>query len=276
MKISVIIPTYNRAKHLKRSIESVLDQSYKADEVIIIDDGSTDETKELISHYPVKYFFQTNKGVSNSRNKGIELSSNKWLCFLDSDDIWEKEKLKKQVNFHKENPNILFSHTDEKWIFNDKQIKKKAYQKKHDRSHFLDHIENTFIGASTVMLHKDILDKIGDFKEKQIFDESLVACEDYDLWLRILREHQLGFIDEELIQKIAGHPHQLSFETPLQDKYRIEALLKHLDSAYKKEIIQEIEKRLKILRSGAKKHQNKEVLSYCKKVMDSISTNLKH
>jgi len=257
MKISVIIPTHNRAKLLEKTLQSVLSQTYKADEIIIIDDGSTDATKETIEKYiqnnTIRYLFQKNQGVSSARNHALRVAQNEWICFLDSDDIWEKEKLEKQVEFHLQHPHILFSHTDELWIFNDKIIKQKKHQLKPSGYCFKENIPNTLIGASTVMIHTTVLKDIG------CFDETLLACEDYDLWLRILKKYELGLINQKLITKIAGHENQLSFTTKLMDQYRIKALLKHLDSPYKEQIVQEIIKKCDILIKGAIKHNNKEI-----------------
>jgi glycosyltransferase involved in cell wall biosynthesis len=234
----------------------VVEQSYQVDEIIVVDDGSTDETKKILDPYSLRYIFQENKGVSSARNRGIQEAKNDWLCFLDSDDIWEKEKLKTQVDFHKQNPHILFSFTDEKWLFKNKPIRKKPHQTKQDKLHFLDHISNTYIGASTVMCHRSVFESVG------LFDEDLKACEDYDLWLRILLKYEVGFIDQELIKKVAGHTGQLSFDTPLQDKYRIDALVKHLQSPFKNKIKKEILRRCDLLINGAKKHNNSEILEY--------------
>ncbi len=259
MKISVIIPTYNREKLLKRTIDSILHQTINADEIIIIDDGSTDNTKKVIASYnnkQIKYIYQKNQGVSNARNQGIKIAKNEWLSFLDSDDIWEKHKLEKQIDFHTQNPHILFSHTDELWLFNDKVIKQKKHQLKPSGFCFKENIANTLIGASTVMIHKKVLEDVG------YFDEELIACEDYDLWLRVLAKYELGFIDEKLIKKIAGHQNQLSFSTKMMDRYRIIALLKHKDSKYKDEIIAQIIKKCDILIKGAIKHNNKEIQEY--------------
>jgi len=266
MKISLIIPTYNRQNHLQNAIESVLLQSCKVDEIIVIDDGSTDNTKELVKNYDIRYIFQKNQGVSKARNVGIKLAQNEWICFLDSDDIWEKDKIKKQVEFHKKNPNVLFSNTDELWIFNGKIIKQKKHQQKPQGVCFEQNLSNTLIGASTVMIHKDIFDNIG------LFDESMVACEDYDLWLRILTQYELGLIDEKLIQKKAGHENQLSFTTKLMDIYRIEALLKHTDSFYKNEVIELIQIKCDILIKGAIKHHNRDIENYYTK-LKNLSTN---
>ena len=260
MKITVIIPTYNRESFLSKAIESILNQTVKADEIIIIDDGSTDNTKELIHKYSVKYIYQNNSGVSSARNHGIQLSSNAWICFLDSDDIWEENKLEKQIAFHNKNPHILFSHTDELWIFNNKVIKQKKHQLKSQGFCFQKNIANTIIGASTVIINKKIFDDIG------YFDEELSVCEDYDIWLRILIKYELGLIDEKLIQKKAGHENQLSFATRLIDKYRIKALSKHIDSIYGKEIRETIISKCDILIKGAIKHNNKDIENYYSKL----------
>ena len=256
MKISVIIPTYNREKLLSKTINSVLNQSRSVDEIIVVDDGSTDNTQEVVNNYnndTIKYIYQDNNGVSSARNHGIQLSSNDWLCFLDSDDIWDENKIEKQINFHTQNPHILFSHTDELWMFNNKIIKQKKHQLKPSGFCFEQNIPNTLIGASTMMIHKKVLKDVG------YFDESLLACEDYDLWLRILTKYELGLINEKLITKIAGHENQLSFSTKLMDKYRISALKKHTNTKYQNLINQEIIKKCDILIKGAIKHKNKEI-----------------
>jgi glycosyltransferase involved in cell wall biosynthesis len=266
MKISLIIPTYNRENHIAKAIESVLLQHVPIDEIIIIDDGSTDNTKKVVDKYDVKYVFQKNQGVSKARNVGIKIAKNDWICFLDSDDIWEKDKLEKQIEFHYKNPDILFSHTDELWIFNGKIIKQKKHQQKPKGFCFKENLENTLIGASTVMIHKDIFNDVG------LFDETLIACEDYDLWLRVLLKYELGLIDEKLIQKLAGHENQLSFTTKLMDKYRINSLLKHKDTQYKKEIKELIIRKCDILIKGAIKHKNKDIENYYSK-LKRLSTN---
>jgi glycosyltransferase involved in cell wall biosynthesis len=100
MKISVIIPTYNRAKFINKTLDAVFNQSFKVDEIIVIDDGSTDDTKEALQNFPIKYTYQKNSGVSSARNTGIKEAKNQWICFLDSDDIWDRDKIKEQIEFH--------------------------------------------------------------------------------------------------------------------------------------------------------------------------------
>ncbi len=266
MKISVIIPTFNRANFLIKTIDSVLEQNVEIDEIIIVDDGSNDNTQEICSQYNIKYIYQDNQGVSSARNIGIRQATNDWIAFCDSDDIWHKDKIEKQISFHKNNPNILVSHTDEIWKFNDKIIKKKAHQKKPKGYCFIDNLNSCKIGASTLLLHKSILNNIG------LFDEKLTACEDYDLWLRILEKYELGLVDEELIVKIAGHKGQLSFETSMMDTFRVQSLKKHLHGKYKNEVKNELLKKLKIIVKGAKKHNNSKI----QKIYETELENIKN
>lgn len=254
MKISVVIPTYNRQDFIKKAIQSVQNQTVKIDEIIIIDDGSNDNTKEIIKDLNIKYIYQENSGVSKARNRGIKEAKNSWIAFLDSDDVWNDTKIEKQINFHKQNPHILLSHTDELWIRNDKIINQKKHQQKPSGFCFLDNITSCKIGPSTVMMHKDIFDDIG------LFDEDLKVCEDYDLWIRISNKYEIGLIDEKLMTKYAGHANQLSFTTFAIDTYRIQALEKHLESKYKTNIINELIQKCTLLLKGAKKHNNIELL----------------
>ncbi len=257
VKITVVIPTYNRADFLSKTIESVLNQTTKPDEVIVVDDGSTDNTKQILKNYDIKYIYQANQGVSVARNTGIQYATNDWICFLDSDDIWEQSKLTKQIDFHKNNSDILISYTDELWIYNNKIIKQTSKQQKEANPTFLNSIDLCKIGASTVMVHKTIFDNIG------LFDSKLTACEDYDMWLRILRKYKIGYLDEKLVQKIAGHHGQLSFETIGIDYYRIKALQKHINSQYKNQVQHQINLKKKILLKGAIKHNNQFFIDFC-------------
>ena len=247
MKISVIIPTFNRETFLLDTIESVKNQSVHVDEIIVVDDGSTDNTQKLLQNsIDIKYIYQKNRGVSSARNKGIKEAKNEWLAFLDSDDLWHKKKIQEHISLHVNNPELKASFTDEQWIRDGKIINKKKHLKKNEPT-FLNSLRTCKIGTSTFFVHKSIFDDVG------MFDENLKVCEDYDLWLRILKKHKIKLIDKELIIKQAGHSNQLSFSTPLIDSYRIIALKKHLKSVYIKEILQEIEYKNAILENGAKK-----------------------
>ena len=128
--ISVIIPTYNRAPVLARAIDSVLEQRYPASEIIVVDDGSNDQTQGLISHhYPsIKYLHQSNKGVSAARNIGIQHAKHDWVCLLDSDDSWESNKLEMQINALKNEPDYLLCHTNETWYRNGELLAQKKFR----------------------------------------------------------------------------------------------------------------------------------------------------
>ena len=256
MNISVIIPTYNRENFILRAIESIKNQTSKVDEIIVIDDGSTDNTKEILKDQNIKYIYQKNAGVSKARNCGILEAKNEWIVFLDSDDTWNTQKIEHHINLHKQNKYLLASFSDETWIRNNKEIKLKNYQQK-EKPTFLNSLRLCKIGASTFFCHKKIFDDVG------LFDENLVACEDYDLWLRILQKYQIGFIDKKLTNKYAGHENQLSFNTKLIDIFRIKALEKHIESKHKTQVLEELIYKTSLLLKGAKKHSNNEVIEFC-------------
>jgi glycosyltransferase involved in cell wall biosynthesis len=116
--VSVIIPTFNRGWILKEAVDSVLAQDYKGFELIVVDDGSTDNTSEILASYgnDIRVLFQENKGVSASRNRGIAETSGQFIAFLDSDDLWLPQKLSTQVEFYNQMPDALICQTEEIWI----------------------------------------------------------------------------------------------------------------------------------------------------------------
>lgn len=240
MHISVIIPTFNRARFILKALKSVQNQSVNVDEIIVVDDGSTDESKELLESEDIVYLYQNNSGVSTARNEGIRVAKHEWIAFLDSDDTWHKDKIKEHKALHVNNSEIKASFSDELWIKDEKIVNKKRHLEKEEPT-FLNSLRVCKIGVSTFFTHKSIFEDIG------LFDESLQACEDYDLWLRILKKHKIKLINKELIAKQAGHKNQLSFTTPLIDSYRVKALKKHLNTEYAKEVRQEIEYKNSIL-----------------------------
>ncbi len=257
--ISVVIPVYNRPKLVKRAIESVLDQSLAANEIIVVDDGSSDDTPLVLESFndKIKIITQKNSGVSSARNSGIKYAKNRWIALLDSDDIWHEQKLQIQLLFHEENPHILFSHTGEAWIRDGKSIKQKKQHQKPSGFCFEENLNFCKIAPSTAMIDRSLFDEIG------YFDENLEVCEDYDLWLRILKSYEVGLIEDALTTKFAGHE-QLSFKYHSMDRYRIQSLLKHRSLPIVK---QEIEKKLEILLKGAMKHRNEALISFCKEIL---------
>ena len=220
MEITVVIPTYNRYTLLKRAITSLYNQTYLPKEIIVVDDGSKDDTSKIQNDFSdIIYIYQENRGVSAARNRGIENANCEWIAFLDSDDEFHPEKLQKQVAFHQENSNILMSYTAERWIRDGKEVKVPKKYQKIGKDSFAENVEYCNIAPSSVMLHKKVIQSVG------MFDETLWACEDYEFWLRILMHFEAGLINEALITKHAGHEHQLGFSKGLET-LRIKALKK--------------------------------------------------
>ena len=224
MNVSVVIPCFNRIKTLSRSIDSVVNQTYKPSEIIIIDDGSTDGTRDfIIKSYPnIKYFFQPKKGVSSARNKGIRESSSDWVAFLDSDDEWLPQKLEKQINQLGKHSEIFISHTNEIWIRNGVRVNQMKKHQKYGGYIFDKCLDICRISPSSVLIHKKVLKDVG------VFDETLQVCEDYDLWLRITSKYSVLFEKELLIVKYGGHKDQLSKVKEGIEQFRIQSLEKIL------------------------------------------------
>ena len=224
MKISVIIPTYNRKHTLQRAIDSVLAQTFKPFEIIIVDDGSKDGTKEwLLLNYPsVQYIHQPNNGVSSARNKGIQISQGSWIALLDSDDEWMPEKLEYQSRFLEMNRDSSFCHTNEIWIRNGVRVNQMKKHKKYGGDIFRYCLDICRISPSSSIIKKDVFEEVGTF------DESLTVCEDYDLWLRVTAKFNILFLDEPLIKKYGGHLDQLSRVPEGIEQYRIRSLEKIL------------------------------------------------
>ena len=252
VKISVVIPTYNRYELLKRAISSVLTQKYLPQEVIVIDDGSSDKTSDIQKDFPtVKYFYQKNRGVSSARNLGIKKASFDWIAFLDSDDEWVEDKLLKQINYHKINKNILMSYTDEEWIRDGAKVKIPKKFQKIGKDVFLENLSYCNIAPSSVLMHKKLFEKFG------LFDENLEVCEDYDLWLRVSSHKKIGLVNEKLIRKYAGHKEQLSFKYWGMDRFRVlslEKLLKEANNELQEMIKVELLKKYTLLYKGAVKY----------------------
>ena len=224
MKISVIIPTFNRKHTLQRAIDSVLAQTFKPFEIIIVDDGSKDGTKEwLLLNYPsVQYIHQPNNGVSSARNKGIQISQGSWIALLDSDDEWMPEKLEYQSRFLEMNRDSSFCHTNEIWIRNGVRVNQMKKHKKYGGDIFKHCLDICRISPSSSIIKKDVFEEVG------AFDESLTVCEDYDLWLRVTAKFNILFLDEPLIKKYGGHLDQLSRVPEGIEQYRIRSLEKIL------------------------------------------------
>jgi glycosyltransferase involved in cell wall biosynthesis len=264
-EVSVIIPTYNREKFISECVQSVLAQTLPAREIIIVDDGSTDATYNILRDLGfnslstkktvLRYFFQQNRGVSSARNLGIKEARSEYIALLDSDDLWLKSKLDRQVSaFQNDTQSSRLCHTDEIWIRNGVRVNQHKKHKKHGGNVFQSCLKLCCISPSSAMMHRSVFEDFG------VFDEDLPACEDYDFWLRYSAKEDVSFIDEPLIIKKGGHSDQLSGAHWGMDRFRIysiEKILKEPDLklVHKTEAIQEVILKLEILINGSQKRQ---------------------
>lgn len=252
-EISVIIPTYNREWIIKESIDSVFSQTFDAYELIVVDDGSDDNTAEILDSYgnKLRIIRQANQGVSAARNRGIIASSGEFIALLDSDDLWLPEKLDRQMSFFRNNPDAVICQTQEIWIRNGKRVNPCKHHKKLSGMIFEPSLNLCLVSPSAVMFKRELMDMVG------FFDESFPACEDYDLWLRVGLAYPVYLIDEPLIIKRGGHSDQLS-RNPMLDKYRIKAIKKLLNqniltSEQRKAAVAKFKEKCIIYATGCKK-----------------------
>lgn len=224
--VCVIIPTYNRCGLIRQCLESVLAQTYKDFEIILVDDGSTDNTAEILSFYKgrVVTIHAEHEGPSAARNKGIRASQGEFIAFLDSDDLWLPQKLERQMDFIRNQPEVLICQTEETWIRNGVRVNPRKKHQKFSGWIFDKCLPLCIVSPSAVMIHRSVFEKVG------LFDETLPACEDYDLWLRIAPKYPIFLIDDPLVIKRGGHPDQQSRRVPALDNFRIKALCKVLES----------------------------------------------
>jgi glycosyltransferase involved in cell wall biosynthesis len=199
-KISVIIPTYNSANYLPEAIESVLAQTYKNFEIVVIDDGSTDNTKEVVVPYldQIVFLETENGGPAKARNHGIRKSSGEYVAFLDADDIWCPDKLERQLAYFSKNPHyhLVFSDAYETGV-NNLQKDKLFFSilgrvKPMAGFVFSELLGGNFIYIPSVIVKRDCFEKVG------LFDENCELWQGYDLWLRITFKYQIGFVNAPL------------------------------------------------------------------------------
>jgi len=268
-QVSVIIPTYNRAWVIKEAIDSVLTQDYTEFELIVVDDGSTDQTFDVLESYrnDIKVLSQKNKGVSAARNRGIAEASGNFIAFLDSDDLWLSQKLSVQIDFFNQTPDALICQTEEVWIRNGLRVNPKKRHKKPSGMIFKPSLRLCLVSPSAVMIRRHLLDRVGRF------DETLPACEDYDLWLRISCRFPIYLIDTPLIIKRGGHDDQLSKGAGL-DKFRIKAIEKIIKSGLLSEdqhraAVKTLKEKCDIYAAGCRKRGREEEALYYAKLADN-------
>ena len=229
--ITVIIPTYNRATLLSRALDSVLAQTLRPLQIIVVDDGSTDTTAHLLRSYQsahpnfnIQYVLQEHAGVSRARNCGARAARTRWLAWLDSDDEWLPDKLATQVAALNAHPSMRLCHTEEIWMRHGRRVNPMRKHKKPGGDIYLLSLERCMMSPSSVLMQKSLWHEMGGF------DEDLPACEDYALWLRISAQYPVLLCDTPLLIRYAGHADQLSRHYPAMDRFRMQALMRMLDA----------------------------------------------
>lgn len=270
-EVSVILPTYDRAPFLKEALESLAKQTYQDFEAIVVDDGSQDDTESIIKAYLGKFNLISisspkNHGVSWARNRGIQASHAPWIAFLDSDDLWLPRKLEIQMDHLKKHPELEICQTEEIWIRNGKRVNPMKKHAKSGGDVFKRCLELCVVSPSATVIRRELLDRVG------LFDESLPACEDYDLWLRIAYRYPIGLISKPLIIKRGGHTDQLSRKYPAMDLFRIRAIenlleKEKLTTERRQEAVSELRKKCSIYLTGALKRKNTEGLRHMEKIL---------
>ena len=222
-RISVVIPTLNRSITLRRALNSVLLQSYQPEEIIVVDNGSTDDTEEMIkSQFPQVNILRERKlGVSAARNKGIKASKGDWIALLDSDDEWYVPKLERQIDSClNSSGSFRLIHTNEVWKKNNVLVNQMKKHKKMGGDIFFQCLSLCCISPSSALIKKNV------FRDFGYFDENLPACEDYDFWLRFCAKEQVLFANDELTVKHGGHNDQLSQKFWGMDRFRVYSIEK--------------------------------------------------
>lgn len=194
IQITAIVPAYNSAALLPECLESILSQTYPVHEIIVVDDGSSDDTALVAARYPVRCIRQQNRGSSSARNAGILAAATEWVAFLDADDRWFPHKIQSQVSAAEEHPEVAVIYSDASvfaspgaclgWLLSDKRPASGWI--------FDCLLDSMFVFPSTVLARRDALMTAG------MFAESLRYVEDYDLWLRMAPEYQFHFVPDAL------------------------------------------------------------------------------
>ena len=263
--VSVVIPTFNREGFIEQCVVSALQQSKKPDEVIVVDDGSSDKTWDVLrtlgfsdskeERNSLRYIFQRNKGVSAARNLGIKAAKFRYIAFLDSDDLWLEKKLEKQISSLESQPiRYRLSHTNEIWVRNGVRVNAHLKHEKNGGDIFIQCLKLCCISPSSSLVDRSVFDDFG------FFDENLPACEDYDFWLRFCAFEDVHFVNEHLLIKNGGHDQQLSKKHWGMDRFRVTALenlLKNqsLSEFKRKETIKELIFKLQVLIDGGRKRK---------------------
>lgn len=197
ISVDVVIPTYNRATLIKRSIESILNQTVSCSKIIVVDDGSTDDTESVVNSLNdsrITYFKnEINRGANYCRNIGIKLSDADFIAFNDSDDVWMPNKLETQIKYLRDNLQDGGVFSPYHLVDDDKTVTVGRCTKEDFKDFYRRLLDENVIGTPTLLLRKSAIQTIG------LFDESMPRMQDWEFCLRLARKCSVGYIDEPLV-----------------------------------------------------------------------------
>jgi glycosyltransferase involved in cell wall biosynthesis len=265
--VSVIIPTYDRAAFVQEAVRSVMDQDFWQDcpawELLVVDDGSSDDTRNILRHWENRlvYLKQPHAGVSAARNLGLRLSRGDYVAFLDSDDLWKPNKISQQMRFLEAHPEAVVVCTEETWIRKGVFVNPRKKHRKYSGWVFDKFLPLCLLSLSSALFRRRLFDEIG------MFDEDLPVCEDYDLGIRLAQRYPVFTLSEALIVKRGGHADQLSKKYWGMDRFRVQALVKALESdltrGQERQVREELTRKCRILVNGfAKRGKRAEAQTY--------------
>lgn len=273
--VSVIIPTHNRWPMLGEAVNSVLAQTADDCQLIVVDDGSTDDTAGRLRDYGARLtvLTQSRRGVAAARNHGASRASGGYLAFLDSDDLWHPHKLERQLGFMERHPEVEICQTDEIWIRNGVRVNPRNKHRKPSGDIFRASLDLCLVSPSAVMMRRDLFERVGGF------DESLPVCEDYDLWLRIAKDTEVPLIPEALVTKRGGHADQLSRSTWGFDRFRVSSIANLIESGLDAEktewALEAMVKKVTILAQGFRKRGNEAMAREYERRLRRVSRRVK-
>ena len=271
--VSIVIPTFNRFPLLAEAVESVRAQSFRDYELIVVDDGSTDETSLLAAEPDLRYLRTEHSGMPGAaRNRGAEIARGRYLAFLDSDDLWRPNKLELQVPALEASDAPLL-HSRELWLRGERVVSQAGQTHAREGDVYSDALWKCIIGPSTVLMEREIFEELGGF------DETLEVAEDYEFWLRLTARHKVAWLDEALTVKRAGGWEQLSEKYGQIEEFRIEALLRLLEGerlppARRPAALAMLEKKIGFWQKGAEKRRREEEIAKISRRLDGVVTAL--
>ena len=226
VKVSVITPVYNAEKYISEAIESVLNQSYEDFEVIVIDDGSKDNTLSIIKKYnrKIRWKSQENKGQASAINEGIKMAKGEYVAYLDADDVCMPDRLEIQVKYLDERRNVGLVYSSFYQINSSGEIQR--FIRAHPYDDFV-LLQEDYIARSTVMHRKKCLDEVG------LFDESITGDDDWDMWIRVSEKFGIGYVEKPLV-KYRVHGENISLMRLKKLAYRRYTTIRILEKAYER------------------------------------------